>query len=136
MGVSAVAAPAAGWLFDRVGVIVIAASVLVAALFAPLVFLGGTSLAVGGMALWGVGMGVQESVVRAAVADLVPSGRRAGAYGVFDTGFGVFWFLGSALMGILYDRSILALVVFSMAAQLAALPLLLVVAARRNRSGL
>jgi predicted MFS family arabinose efflux permease len=81
-------------------------------------------------------MGVQESIVRAAVADLVPSGRRAGAYGVFDTGFGVFWFLGSALMGILYDRSIPALVVFSMAAQLAALPLLLVVAARRNRSGL
>ena len=130
MAVSAVAAPAAGWLFDRVGVAVIAASVVVAAAFAPLVFLGGTALAVAGMALWGVGMGVQESIVRAAVADLVPSGRRAGAYGVFDTGFGIFWFLGSALMGILYDRSIPALVAFSMAAQLAALPLLLVVASR------
>jgi MFS family permease len=130
MAVSAVAAPAAGWLFDRVGVAVIAASVVVAAAFAPLVFLGGTALAVAGMALWGVGMGVQESIVRAAVADLVPSGRRAGAYGVFDTGFGVFWFLGSALMGILYDRSIPALVAFSVAAQLAALPLLLVVASK------
>jgi MFS family permease len=82
------------------------------------------------MALWGVGMGVQESIVRAAVADLVPGNRRAGAYGVFDTGFGIFWFLGSALMGILYDRSIHALVVFSVAAQLAALPLLLVVASK------
>ena len=130
MGVSAVVALAAGWLFDRIGVAVIAATVVVAALFAPLVFLGGVTLAVVGMALWGIGMGVQESIVRAAVADLVPSGRRAGAYGVFDTGFGIFWFLGSALMGILYDRSIMALVVFSVAAQLAALPLLLIVASR------
>lgn len=134
MGVSAVVAPAAGWLFDRIGVTVIAASVVVAALFAPLVFLGGTALAITGMALWGAGMGVQESVVRAAVADLVPSDRRAGAYGVFDTGFGIFWFLGSSLMGILYDRSIPALVAFSMAAQLAALPLLVTVAGRGRRS--
>lgn len=133
MGVSAVVAPAAGWLFDRIGVAVIAASVLVAALFAPLVFLGGTTLAIAGMALWGVGMGVQESIVRAAVADLVPSRRRAGAYGVFDTGFGIFWFLGSSLMGILYDRSIPMLVTFSVAAQLAALPLLVVVASKKNR---
>jgi predicted MFS family arabinose efflux permease len=81
-------------------------------------------------------MGVQESIVRAAVADLVPSKRRAGAYGVFDTGFGIFWFLGSSLMGILYDRSIPALVAFSVAAQLAALPLLVVVASKKNRVGL
>jgi MFS family permease len=134
MGVSALAAPAAGWLFDRIGVVVIAGAVVVAALFAPLVFLGGTALAVAGMALWGVGIGVQESIVRAAVADLVPSARRAGAYGVFDTGFGIFWFCGSALMGLLYDRSIPTLVAFSVTAQLAALPLLFVVAARSRRA--
>jgi MFS family permease len=134
MGTSAVAAPAAGWLFDRVGVVVIGASVLAAAFFAPLVFLGGPLLAVAGMVLWGVGMGVQESIVRAAVADLVPADRRAGAYGIFDTGFGVFWFAGSALMGALYDRSIPALVVFSVTAQLAALPLLAMVAAKGNRA--
>lgn len=132
MGLSAIAALAAGWLFDRIGVAVIAISVLVAAFFAPLVFLGGVPLAVAGMALWGIGMGVQESIVRAAVADMIPPGRRAGAYGVFDTAFGVFWFIGSALMGILYDRSIIALVVFSTAAQLAALPLLLIVATRAS----
>ena len=130
MGVSAMAALAAGWLFDRIGVAVIAVAVIIASFFAPLVFLGGVTLAVVGMTLWGIGMGVQESIVRAAVADMVPPDRRAGAYGLFDTGFGVFWFIGSALMGILYDRSIVALVVFSMAAQLAALPLLLVVATR------
>jgi predicted MFS family arabinose efflux permease len=53
---------------------------------------------------------------------------------VFDTGFGIFWFLGSALMGMLYDRSIPALVAFSMAAQLAALPLLIAVASRARRT--
>lgn len=130
MGMAALSALAAGWLFDRVGLWVLVAAVLLAALFAPLVFLGGVTLAVAGMALWGVGMGVQDSIVRAAVAGMVPSDRRAGAYGVFDTGYGIFWFIGSALMGILYDRSIGALITFSIAAQLASIPLLLIVAAR------
>ena len=59
---------------------------------------------------------------------MVPPARRAGAYGVFDTGFGVAWFLGSALMGVLYDRSVTALVIFSIVSQLAAIPILLFVA--------
>jgi len=130
MGAAAGAALLGGHLFDRFGIAVVAGSAALSALFAPLAFLGGTRLAVAGVVLWGVGMGIQESAARAAVALMVPSARRAGAYGVFDTGFGVAWFLGSALMGVLYDRSVAALVVFSIVAQLAAVPILLLVARR------
>jgi MFS family permease len=76
------------------------------------------------MALWGIGMGAQESIIRAIVANLVPTDRRATGYGVFNAGFGLAWFVGSAVMGILYDRSLIVLAVFSVAAQLTSLPLL------------
>jgi predicted MFS family arabinose efflux permease len=65
--------------------------------------------------------------MRAIVANIVPKNKRGSAYGVFNTGFGIFWFLGSFLMGILYDISIPALVIFSMALQLLAVPLLWIV---------
>jgi len=131
MGTAAVAALVAGRLFDRAGLAVIVGAVLLAAGFAPLVFLGGAGAAILGMALWGVGMGVQDSVVRAAVAEMVPAGRRGSAFGLFDTGYGVCWFLGSALMGILYDRSVGAVVAFSVGAQLAAAAWLAALSPRR-----
>jgi len=67
-------------------------------------------------------MGAQESIMRAAIANMIPIERRASAYGVFNAGYGIFWFLGSALMGILYDLSIPMLIVFSVIAQLASVP--------------
>ncbi len=60
--------------------------------------------------------------MRAAVAGMITSDRRGSAYGVFNSGFGLAWFAGSAIMGILYDLSITALVIFSVSAQLAAVP--------------
>jgi MFS family permease len=125
MGVDALAALVFGRLFDRRGLSVLVVAVLLSALFAPLVFLGGLAAALVGMALWGVGTGAQESIMRAAVAEMVPPDRRGAAYGIFNTGYGIFWFLGSVVMGLLYDVSIPLLVVFSMVAQLAAIPLLL-----------
>jgi MFS family permease len=130
MGVDALAALIFGRLFDRIGLAVLVIAALVSSLFAPLVFLGDFPLALAGMILWGIGMGAQESVMRAAVAGMVSADRRGSAYGVFNTGFGVSWFLGSALMGWLYDVSIPFLIVFSMGVQLAALPLFWLARAR------
>jgi len=127
MGVDALAALIFGRLFDRMGLSILVVAALLSALFAPLVFLGDFRFALLGMALWGAGMGAQESILRAAVAGMVSAERRGTAYGVFNSGYGVFWFLGSALMGILYDFSIPSLIVFSVAAQLASIPLLLLV---------
>lgn len=132
MGVSALTALATGRLFDRAGLVVVAGAAIIAAGFAPLVFLGGRTAAIVGMALWGLGMGAQDSIVRAAVAEMVPRDRRGSAFGLFDTGYGICWFLGSALMGVLYDHSIGTLVGFSVAAQLVAVGVIILVARRKD----
>lgn len=127
MGVDALAALLFGRLFDRIGISILIAAALISSIFAPFVFLGGFYFALLGMVLWGVGMGAQESIMRAAVAGMVSMDKRGSAYGIFNTGYGIFWFLGSALMGILYDISIPSLIVFSVVAQLASVPLFLLV---------
>lgn len=133
MGVDAVAALALGRLFDRIGFATLVLATLVSAGFAPLAFLGGFWGAITGAILWGIGMSAQESVMRAAVARLIPSERRGTGYGVFHTGYGFAWFAGSALMGWLYDRSVIALVAFSVVAQLAALVVFILLARRHNQ---
>ncbi len=127
MGVDAIAALIFGRLFDRRGMPVLLAAPILSALFAPLVFLGDFYWALGGMTLWGIGMGALESIMKAALADMVPKERRATGFGIFHTGFGLFWFLGSALMGFLYDFSLNTLVAFSVAMQLGAIPIFLLV---------
>ena len=132
MGVDAVAALVCGRLFDRLGFAVLGAVALVSSLFAPLVFLGTFGVAMLGMVLWGIGMGAQESIMRAAVAGIVPAARRGTAYGVFNSGYGLLWFAGSALMGVLYDVSLPALIAFSIVAQLIAVPVLFLVSRERG----
>jgi predicted MFS family arabinose efflux permease len=127
MGVSGTGSLVFGRLFDRFGILILVPLTLLSVLFAPLVFLGGFRFALVGTALWGLGMGVHESIIPAAVAPMVPSQRRASAYGLFTAGYGLFWFLGSALMGVLYDTSILTLIVFSVMMQVASVPLFLIV---------
>jgi MFS family permease len=117
MIVDAGAALLVGRLFDKLGLFTIMVGVLFSFLFAPLVFLGNWISALVGMVLWGIGMGMQESVLRAAIANMVPIEKRGSAYGIFNMGYGFSWFLGSALMGILYDLSVYYLVIFSVAAQ-------------------
>jgi MFS family permease len=127
MGVSGTGSLIFGRLFDRIGIAVLIPLTLISALFAPLVFLGGFWAALVGMALWGIGMGVHESIVPAAVAHMVPPQRRASAYGLFTAGYGVCWFLGSAVIGILYDISLPAVIAFSLVVELAAIPLFILV---------
>jgi MFS family permease len=119
-----------GRLFDRTGFWILLPLTVIGAASAPLVFLGGFWLALIGSAVWGVGMGVHESIIPAAVATMVPQQRRPSAYGIFTAGYGVFWFVGSVIIGKLYDVSILALIVFSVVAQLFAIPLFMSVKKR------
>jgi predicted MFS family arabinose efflux permease len=88
---------------------------------APLVFLGGFGAALLGTLLWGVALGVQGSVLSAAVARMIPAHARARAFGLFTATFGIAWFLGSAALGALYDVSLAGLVAVSVIPQLMAL---------------
>ncbi|MEV5987699.1 MFS transporter [Streptomyces sp. NPDC052051] len=125
MATEALAALLLGRLFDRWGLRTVAAATLLTACFPPLVFLGGAALAVVGVVLWGLGTAAQESIVKAAVTGMVSADRRASAFGLFDTVFGICWFAGSLALGALYEVSLTALVVFSAMLQLAAIPLLM-----------
>jgi len=127
MGVDGLSALVFGRLYDRKGFPMLLVMIAASAWSAPLVFLSGPLLLTVGMVLWGVGMGAQESIIRAIVADIVPRDRRATGYGLFYAGFGLTWFAGSALMGFLYDQAPIILATFSVAAQLASLPLLYIV---------
>ena len=131
MAVSGTGSLVLGQLFDRFGFVVLVVLTLVSALFAPLVFLGGFWTALIGAAIWGLGMGVHESIIPAAVAPMVPVHRRASAFGLFTAGYGLFWFAGSAAIGILYDLSLQAVVVFCVLTQLAAVPVFAWVGRRR-----
>jgi predicted MFS family arabinose efflux permease len=122
MATGAVASLVFGKLLDKLGLPIILVAFGVSAFFAPFVFLYGTGLELVGMILWGMGLGAQDSCLKPVLSKIVHSKKRSTAFGLFDTGFGVAWFLGSAIMGLLYDRSIPALIVFSVVLQLLALP--------------
>lgn len=74
-----------------------------------------------GIFLWGIGMGAQESIMKAADSQIIPKHMRSTGFGIFETGFGIAWFLGSWILGILYDISPMYLVIISVAAQLLAI---------------
>ncbi len=124
-----------GQLFDRFGFAVVIVLTLISAAYAPLVYMGGFSAALVGAAIWGLGIGVHESIIPAAVVPLVPVERRASAFGLFTAGYGISWFLGSAAIGFLYGISLAATIAFCVVAELAAVPLFLWVG-RRYRAEL
>lgn len=123
MLVDAIAALIFGYMYDRNGLKALVISSLISAPFAFFIF--GSNNIFGillGVALWGIGMGAQESILKAAVTSVVPKANRATGYGIFEASFGVFWFLGSWLLGNLYDINISLMVIVSILAQLLALP--------------
>ena len=87
------------------------------------VFLGGKWLALGGILLWGIGYAVQDTLFKALIAGVLPQGKRSQAFGIFYTGYGTGWLVGSIAAGLLYERSRIALVIFAVAVQLVSLPI-------------
>jgi predicted MFS family arabinose efflux permease len=124
MATGAITALVLGKLLDKLGLPVLLIGFGVPAFFAALVFLRDMPLELLGMILWGMGMGAQDSSLKAVLSHVMPSEKRSTGFGIFDTGFGIAWFAGSAIMGLLYDRSIPGLITFSIILQLAALPVL------------
>lgn len=133
MGIDAVAALAAGQLYDRIGRRSLIVVPIVSAAIPLLAFSRTAAPAIAGILRWGVVMGIQESTMRAAVADLVPTPRRGTGYGIFAAGFGVAAFIGGVLTGVLYDVSIPLLVIVVAAIQAVAL-IVLVLISRTERS--
>jgi MFS family permease len=123
MGVDALVALVIGKAYDRVGLVSLLALPLLTIPLPFLGFSGSYPLAVAGVVLWGGIMGIQETIMRAAIADLTPRRRRGAAYGVFNTVYGGAWFAGGLVIGILYERSITFVIAFAVGMQIIALPL-------------
>lgn len=127
MGINGFSSLLFGHIYDKRGFFILIVVTFISSFFAPLVFFGNFSFAMIGIILWSIGVGAHETLMRAIVANMTPKNKRASAYGVFNMGYGIAWFLGSVLMGALYDVSIPAVVIFSVAIQLASIPVLLMV---------
>jgi MFS family permease len=120
MAINGITALVFGRLFDRYGLPVLTCGILVSLLALPLGFLGGEIGAIASVACWATGLGAQDASLRAGLAQVVSMNQRGSAFGAFNGVYGVAWFLGSAAMGLLYDHSLVALVVFGVLAQLSA----------------
>jgi MFS family permease len=124
MAAASVAAVLFGRLYDRVGLRGLVVLPLLGALV-PLLSLSSTVvLVVVGAAVWGIGTGIHDSTMRAAVADLVPAHRRGAGYGTFTAIYGLSWLAGAAIIGLLYEHGVAAAATFVGVVQLAALGLL------------
>lgn len=134
MAIDAAAAVVFGFIYDKIGLKSLSFLFFVEIFTAPLVFLGHFWLIMFGMALWGISVGTQESILKAAISDSVFSDKRASAFGLFNMIFGLCWFVGSAIIGLLYDKvGIQYMVIFSVAVQSGAFALFLY-SIRKNRS--
>src|SRR5215813_4840601 len=120
MGITGLTALIFGRLFDRYGIQVIAIGIAISLLTLPFGFLGGTAGIYISVACWATGLGVQDATLRSGIAQVVSMNKRGAAFGAFNGAYGVLWFFGSVAMGVLYDYSLLALVVFGVVAQVIA----------------
>lgn len=125
MGVDAVAALAIGKAYDRYGISVLTFVPVTGILIALVAFTPSYTVALAGAVLWGISMGMQETILRAAVADFTAMGERGFAYGIFNTIYGGAWFAGSIAIGALYTLNPLYAAGFMVILQVAALPVLL-----------
>jgi len=122
MGTDAVFALIFGSLYDKIGIKALVISTVLSLFFPIFGFQHNATLALVGVMLWGVGMGAQESIMRAAIAHFASKDKRATAYGFFNMVYGISWFAGSALFGVLYDISIPWAIVFSIVMQAISIP--------------
>lgn len=123
MLVDALAALVFGHFYDKKGVRALVISTIISAPFSFFIFGFKSELAIlFGLVLWGIGMGAQESILKAAVTSMVPKKNRATGYGIFECSFGIFWFLGSWLLGLIYSASLPLMIGLSILAQLMAIP--------------
>jgi len=112
MAVSTLVALGGGWTYDRIGTRSLLLIPLINIAIPALAFSTVPSLIVLGTVIWGAGIGLHETVMRASLADRTATGIRGQAFGYIYAVYGTGWFLGSAVMGVLYEVSVAHIVGF------------------------
>jgi MFS family permease len=123
MAAAALAALGSGRLYDRMGLRGLVIAVPLTAIVPVLSFSTNSACVWLGAVVWGAVVGIHESTLRAAVADMVPGARLGTAYGIFAAAYGLAWLVGSTVIGALYGYSVAAIVYFVIATQIVAVGL-------------
>jgi MFS family permease len=134
MAVDALVALVTGKAYDRYGTGILVLMPVIGMAIPLIAFSHSYPAALAGSILWGASMGMQEAILRAAVADFTPPGGRGFAYGIFNTIYGGAWFAGSVVIGALYTVNVLYAAVFMVLMQCAAVPVLLEVVREQRQS--
>ncbi|WP_394698777.1 MFS transporter [uncultured Methanoregula sp.] len=121
MGVDAVVALLVGMAYDRKGMVVLGILPVLAIFIPVLSFSQNYACVILATVLWGASLGMQETVLRAAVADYTHIEKRGTAYGILNMVYGGAWFVGGLVTGFLYEFSLPWLVIFSVVMQIAGL---------------
>ena len=132
-GCGVIASLVLGKLYDRAPLPTLLVAVFLSSLFSPFAFYGDLPALLVGMVFWGIGYATQDTLFKAVVAGVLPEGKRNLAFGLFYSGYGAGWLIGSVATGLLYEPSRVALVAFAVLAQLISLPLF-VIAKRQEHS--
>jgi MFS family permease len=117
MAMNGITALIFGRLYDRFGLVVLSVGIVISLAALPLCFLGAPEAAVAGVGCWGTGMGAMDATLRSGISEIAGRNKRGRAFGLYNAAFGAAWFVGSSAMGLLYDRSIVALVWLGIIAQ-------------------
>jgi predicted MFS family arabinose efflux permease len=127
MGVDGVAALIVGKAYDRMGLKTLITIPLFTLPIPFFCFSLSYSFVMTGIVLWGIVMGIHETIMRAAIADIIPLARRGTAYGIFNTMYGLAWLIGGTVMGSLYEFSPGIINPFVVIMELVSVPLLFMV---------
>lgn len=133
MGVDAIFAALTGVAYDRFGSRVLLVLPFICAAIPLCAYSLDLVPVIAGVMLWGASLGIQESTMRAAVAGMVPSNKRASSYGMFAVATGIGSLLGGIAAGALYTISPFAIIVFACSVECVAFVLLLL-ALKKERS--
>jgi len=115
MGIDGVAALSIGKLYDgaknrsnnhKAGLNLLITIPLITLLMSLFAFSKNHIFVIIGVLCWGVVMGIHETIMRSAIADITSLNKRGTGYGIFNATYGLAFFLGSVLLGFLYDRSL------------------------------
>lgn len=137
MLVDGVAAVIIGRIYDSRGLSLLLLMPLVTLPVAFLSFSQSVSFIIAGAALWGIVMGMHETIMKAAIADLTHISKRGLGYGIFNAIYGAALFAGGTIMGYLYSRSgYISIIVFSIAMECAALMIYFTVLAKHMKAGI
>lgn len=132
MLVDAIIAPIVGKVYDKSGFIVLFTIPLLTLPISILGFSSSYILAVIALVLWGAVMGIHETIMRAAIADLIPIINRGTAYGIFNTLYGLAMLLGSITMGFLYEYSRNYIITFTIITEITAFIIFILLNRKKN----